>query len=50
MILARGGAESGTLANDSSSPALSLLLKLTAGLTADERSALARMLHPSDAG
>ena len=41
----RGGAESGALSADSSSPALSLLAKLVAGLTADERAALTRMLQ-----
>jgi len=38
------GAESGAVPDRAPSPALSLLEKLTAGLTAEERVALARML------
>lgn len=38
------GAESGAVANLATSPALSLLIKLTAGLTTDERAALVRIL------
>jgi hypothetical protein len=45
-----GGAESGALSAVPLSPALSLLLKLTAGLTADERAALAQLLAQSEGG
>jgi hypothetical protein len=45
-----GGAESGALLANPASPALSLLLKLIAGLTADERAALARMLKNGKGG
>ena len=43
-----GGAESGALSDGSPTPAVSLLLKLTAGLTADERAVLARLLEPRE--
>ena len=43
-----GGAQSGALSNDSASPTLSLLLKLTAGLTPDELAVLARSLAQSE--
>jgi hypothetical protein len=42
---APGGADSGALSNGPS-PTLSVLMKLAAGLTAEERSALARALQP----
>jgi hypothetical protein len=43
-----GAAESGAVFDTPPSPALSLLFKLTAGLTPDERAALARMLGGSE--
>lgn len=46
----QGGAESGALLTDPTSPVLSLLLKLTAGLTAEERTALAQLLGRSEGG
>jgi hypothetical protein len=46
-----GGAQSGALCdNPSPSLALSMLAKLVAGLTADERAALARMLEQGEGG
>jgi len=45
-----GGAESGALLSSSPSPAVSLLAKLAAGLTADERASLARMLQQGEGG
>jgi hypothetical protein len=43
-----GGAESGALSDAAHSSALSLLKKLVAGLTEDERAALARALRPGE--
>ena len=40
----QGGAKSGAFSDGSVSPELSLLLKLTAGLTTGDRAALARLL------
>jgi hypothetical protein len=40
-----GGAEAGAVTGGSRSPVLALLLKLTDGLTSNERAALARLLN-----
>ena len=45
-----GGAQSGARSDGSASPVRSLLLRLTAGQTPDERAALARMLGKSEDG
>src|SRR4051794_32229384 len=47
-VVDRGGAESGALSDGSPSPAQCLPVKLAAGLTPDDRAALARLLGNSD--
>jgi hypothetical protein len=47
---APGGAESGALSDANPSPALSILVKLAAGLTGSERAALVRALQRGEGG
>jgi hypothetical protein len=45
LVPVERGTQNGTLPDGSPPPVLSLLIKLTAGLTPDERTALARLLR-----